>query len=478
MLSLALLSYRGFWESGELGGDRLAGALRSGLDDLAPLRGDWELLWGPATYRHLGTLFDSSMMFVAASRRRAGHHAVVIRGTNPVSIADWVFGDFLPHRQVPWCAPGEGAAAPAVSLSAALGLKSLLLMRGATKLQGEIDPGSQVAFGDLAARMLSDLRGAGAAVLSRLEAVTQTRALDPALQGVSHLASALADYQQQWTKVMGVPLKVAEAVVNPPAMDDLLQLMNLRQTLVQRLDDAVGSLTDAPLAVLAPLGQESEEGDGAGGGCSLLSLLRQLSSVHGASLELSVTGHSKGGMLAPVLAMFLADTQGSPDGSLPDEYSWNRAGDALIDCYSFAGPTPGNGAFAARFNARLGRRFFRYANTRDATTLLWQCEQMRAMPSLLGEGAPGLPGMEIIAEQMANEVAHLEYVHPGRDYPAPGGVRDVFHKHVVEFRGRDPSADSPYPLEIIYQHLGAYIDFLGLDRFFDLPGLMGIGSSR
>jgi hypothetical protein len=183
-------------------------------------------------------------------------------------------------------------------------------------------------------------------------------------------------------------------------------------------------------------------------------------------------------MLAPVLAMFLADTQGPLGGALPDEYSWNPGGDAFIDCYSFAGPTPGNSAFATRFNTRLGTRFFRYANKLDATTLLWQSERMRALPSLWGENAPGLPGMDIIAEQMAAEVAHLDYAHPGRDYPVPGGVRDAVHKHVVEFRGRTPSADSTYPVEVIYQHLGAYIDFLGLDRFFDLPGLMGIGSSR
>ena len=81
-----------------------------------------------------------------------------------------------------------------------------------------------------------------------------------------------------------------------------------------------------------------------------------------------------------------------------------------------------------------------------------------------------------MARQMAEEVAHLDYAHPGIDYPLPGGLKNLEEKHVVEFSGRPPPPQASYPVEVIYQHLGAYMDFLGVDRFFDLPTLMGVGT--
>ena len=65
-----------------------------------------------------------------------------MRGTNPVDIFDWLFGDFLPHRQVPWHPVDNGAAAGArVSLSTALGLKILLNMRAENVPETLAQPG-------------------------------------------------------------------------------------------------------------------------------------------------------------------------------------------------------------------------------------------------------------------------------------------------------------------------------------------------
>ena len=114
MLSLALLSYRGFWNPGS--GNRQAagaGGHVDGLDQLEPLKGDWNLLWGPGSYRYLGSVFDSSMMYVVQHRKRAGRYAIVVRGTNPVALFDWMLGDFLPHRQVPLAVSAPAQLRPA-----------------------------------------------------------------------------------------------------------------------------------------------------------------------------------------------------------------------------------------------------------------------------------------------------------------------------------------------------------------------------
>jgi len=475
MLSLALLSYRGFWESGDVGRDSLAKAIARGLKGLEPLAGDWQLIWGPGTYRYLGSVFDSSMLFVVRHTKLEGRYAIVIRGTNPVSIIDWIFGDFLPHRQVPWFPAQAGnKRGPAVSLSAALGLKAILNMRAANVPEHIAEPGKYAALVELGAMLLSDVRGTGAAIFSVAEEIRGTRTVSAALDELQHLGAQLAGYQEQWARAMAFGREIAASVSVMPEREEMLRLVSLRRGLVKLLDESVEAVAEEPLAVLMP--QPDNPLCEQNGDMTLLELLRQLAETHGESLELFLTGHSKGGMLAPGLAMFLSDTQAGGHCEIPEAYRWNSAGNAAIHCYAFAGPTPGNTAFAEHFNAELGANFFRYANTRDATTLLWQSEKMRDMPGLLDGAVPGLPGMEILANQMADEVENLDYVHPGKDYPHHGGVKHVVDKHVVEFSGRSPPTHSNWPREVIYQHLGAYIDVLGLDRFFDLQDLMGMGS--
>ena len=41
-------------------------------------------------------------MYVAQSARRNVRLAIAIRGTNPISITDWLFGDFMVTHLFPW----------------------------------------------------------------------------------------------------------------------------------------------------------------------------------------------------------------------------------------------------------------------------------------------------------------------------------------------------------------------------------------
>jgi len=102
MLALAALAYRGFASHSEAAVDK---ALRSWLPKLkAEQLGDWDVAWGPATFRTPTSLFDDVMMYLARQldvpSGERPRYALAIRGTNPISAMDWVIGDFWVNLQI------------------------------------------------------------------------------------------------------------------------------------------------------------------------------------------------------------------------------------------------------------------------------------------------------------------------------------------------------------------------------------------
>lgn len=95
---------------------------------LEPLRGRWELVWGPAVYRSLASHFADALMYVARSTSDPDRYVVSIRGTNPLSAFDWIIGDFWAGRTTPWRYAADGSGA-ALSLSTSFGLSVLQSMR-------------------------------------------------------------------------------------------------------------------------------------------------------------------------------------------------------------------------------------------------------------------------------------------------------------------------------------------------------------
>ena len=476
MLSLALLSYRGFWNPGSGNRQAAAQAITDGLDQLEPLKGDWNLVWGPGTYRYLGSVFDSSMMYVVQHRKRTGRYAIVVRGTNPVALFDWMLGDFLPHRQVLWqCCSSATPPGASLSLSTALGLKVLLNMRAGCGQDDLVEAGKFGSLLDLGMRVLSSAKGAGTVGLATADLALNNSAADVVKDGAAHLVAGLRKYQGQWH----LAEKVADSFLN--AMGNLLSLENvadrlaLRQQLVTMLDISLDAVADdAPVAILMPGRDELLQDQAPGIG--LLELLGNLAARHGEALELFVTGHSKGGALAPALALFLSDTQDGDRVSVPAHYQWNPDNEAAISCYSFAGPTPGNSAFADYFNSQLGRSFYRYANKRDLVTQAWQSEQLLRTTDIFGDAISAPPGLELLFKQMAAEVTDMDYSHPGENYTEPGFIQNRTEQHVVEFSGALHEKNSSYLSQAIHQHVGGYINVLGLDRFFDLRELVGLGA--
>src|SRR5204862_315765 len=119
------------------------------------------------------------------------------------------------------------------------------------------------------------------------------------------------------------------------------------------------------------------------------------------AVEVIVTGHSKGGALAPALALLLKDTQGDDDG-------WDPSAQSAVGCVTFAGPTPGNAAFARRIDSGLGGRHERIANTNDVVTHAWAADELLEIPALFGQRSQ--PFTTLIAV-VARDTKDLHYQH-------------------------------------------------------------------
>src|ERR1700731_1491087 len=86
MLTLAAIAYRGFElaqldpHKSTLMYEAMAGCLR----ELGPVKDQWDIVWGPASFSPFGLGFADTAVYVAQYRRTRSTFAVAVRGTNPV----------------------------------------------------------------------------------------------------------------------------------------------------------------------------------------------------------------------------------------------------------------------------------------------------------------------------------------------------------------------------------------------------------
>lgn len=389
MLALAALTYRGFGLHSEAD---IEAALTPWLPKLEREGlGVWEPVWGPATFRVPTSLVDDAMIFVARERQLAPgaspHYAIAIRGTNPVSAFDWVFGDFWVGLQVDWTPPGTPPAK--LSASTALGLA---IAQGLAAAQ----PASRTnAFAALGAELAGALQGLATKLpeIDPRQLLTDTEALknfNPQAR-IAALTNAAGDalrqrgFAQLWALLEGTstPLQLA----NQHVYDRLLKRI-----------------------------QETKR---SGERKTLLEFLAGGAVARGARVD--VTGHSKGGALAIATALWL-------------EEHWAAAHAAEIHCYSFAGPTPGNEAFARRYNTALSQRTRRIVNHRDIVPQAW-------VPDAIAALEKHYPMLALALRALAKSMRKLDYVH------VDGAVVEIAAaaKHSNPVR------------EIIHQHLDAYL---------------------
>lgn len=138
MLTLAFVSYLGFAEvsSGLAGSERTYKKINEALGVLPPIKDQWQIVWGPAPHRLPLAIFDENLMFVVQGTQDPSQYAIVIRGTNPVSITNWVLQDFSIVRQTRWPYGGPANPSPKISIGTARGLQSLQKLVPDTGLPG------------------------------------------------------------------------------------------------------------------------------------------------------------------------------------------------------------------------------------------------------------------------------------------------------------------------------------------------------
>jgi len=411
MLVLAALTYRGFADlvRGELHQGVVRQQIVEGLERLPLVSGRWDLVWGPVTSVTSGSgdRFDSTAMFVVKSRSAAPRYVVAVRGTNPLSLTDWLFGDFVVDPTVAWPFADDGSA---ISTSTALGLRTILGL-------ASTPPGIMAQVG---ATFSSVLRNGTRRIIAAAENVVRAVGGHPDRL----LRSLVAPFEEQLTQ----------------RISDLAADLNLPRLIEQRLSSA-GAARVQP-SELRPVMRPPADRTG---GQTLLEFLAAETDKGRGPIEVVVTGHSKGGALAPALALCLKATQTSRGGNL----GWDGSGRSTIGCVTFAGPTPGNGAFAKRIDQELGAAHQRIANANDVVTHAWEMRQLQQIPFLFEKRSEHL---RKLLETVAKATSQFDYQHPSTGF--------------LGFPGQTQSTRS-FGEELIHQHLDAYLTQFLPDRGVD-----------
>ena len=423
MLCLAALSYRSYadWTPGTVRDARLRETIENGLKDprLPLLENQWSLVWGPESYRAPLSLVDDSMMFVAREVGGAKRYAVVVRGTNPISAFDWVLGDLWVGMQVPWEQTEDDGSA--LSMSTALGLEMLIHMKSA-------EPDSSAGLWKLLDRLAGRVE----------DVIEDLTDLDEIRNAARNLSERLSGGAQRFGGLFGDNEELAE--VSSASIVDSVKAAAISFSEVGDLIAQKGKK-----GLYASLRREirvsSEESDGH----TLMTFLRGAMDAE-ASAEIIVTGHSKGGALAPALALWLEETRSGSRHGVRD--GWDPDGRATVGCVSFAGPTPGNQAFAERFNGKLGGRYDRVFSKLDVVPRAWEPEALKKVRDLY-EPTPRCPGpLADAIDLMAESVDGLEYAHLGGSW------------HALEPKLN--SRRKVFLAQVIHQHLEGYFEAMDL----------------
>jgi hypothetical protein len=407
MLTLASIIYRGceLDLSDPAARERGRNAMVECLNTFDKVKGQWELVWGPAGFAPAIAGLDISAMYVARQVADPSQFAVVVRGTNLYSLTDWASNLLIERRPWPYAASTTPAAI--ISHSTALGLGFLQRLLSASPSTTAQTAGLWATAGEWVeshkARLEFNL-------LNRLAGLNIPPTLDvfgPIENRINNLASSALS-QSELAIVRQFASKIADGRAQP-------------------IDDA------------ALLEQVDREQQNIASGISLVDFLRGCIEPGGPHLDIYVTGHSKGGPLAVALATWLADTQSGGD---PAE-QWDTSHRATIHSFTFAAPTPGNQAFADHFQSRIRDRY-RLFNPNDLVPHVWKVEEARAIPALYSGQLGFLDGV-VAAVLPILEAA--KYQHEITD-PTPWTPLPAHQADLIE--------------QIKFNHLDAYLTQLGI----------------
>ena len=162
-----------------------------------------------------------------------------------------------------------------------------------------------------------------------------------------------------------------------------------------------------------------------------------------------MTGHSLGGALAPLLSLFLSDTQ----------QAWQPAKNTKIACLASAGPTPGNSDFASYFISQLGPSTTRFWNSLDVVPHVWNAVEIAAIPSLYAPDIPSDPLVQALAENARVMSLLGDYTHITQVAGQPG----TLNKSQTVLDTADGNFVK-YIKQLKYQHVDAYADLFKVPK--------------
>jgi hypothetical protein len=168
-------------------------------------------------------------------------------------------------------------------------------------------------------------------------------------------------------------------------------------------------------------------------------------------LDITIAGHSLGGALAPVTALWLNDTKSD----------WDPDGRATLFCLPSAGPTPGNQDFATYYSASpLGSRTTRIHNTLDIVPHAWADDDLEQIQDLYQPTIPRNPLSEAITV-LGREISS------GRAYAQiiPDAIPLVGVMHSREKPLSAITAPNDFIIEVTHQHVDAYFELLEVEGF-------------
>lgn len=433
MLTLAAIAYCGFHltlpEPEKRA--RMRHLMTEMLQQLGPVKGQWEIVWGPVSFRSAFSGFDDAAMYVAQNRIHPSCFVVAVRGTNPMSLFDWIFGDLMVMRQIPWpYGDRKSVEGASISFSTALSLSIHQHMRWEPT-----GPDTATELWTAITHTISHkLRDAGSALLHRVaddlrEPLGRLRGdLQSGMQTVATSARKLTpDSLDQWAEAVRRQQTSGSAYIILNAFDGSLKLLE-------------GTHLDPLRLVLGGTRLRSVFASG----ITLQDFLAAAVANAKDPVEINVTGHSKGGALSPTLALWLADTQGP---HVPEDDRWDPDRKATVHAYSFAGPTAGNGTFAAHSNAVIGPRCYRIVNQLDIVPHVWAVCDLNSIPTLYRLPAAQQAILKGLTDELVRAVGILDYQHVGN--------------HVTNFPGVFDSEKSLL-LQVVYQHLDGYFEQMGL----------------
>ena len=171
-----------------------------------------------------------------------------------------------------------------------------------------------------------------------------------------------------------------------------------------------------------------------------------LAALPAGPVAVTTAGHSLGGALSPVVALWLSDTRAQ----------WDPAGRVALSCLPSAGPTPGNQDFATYYaGSPLGSRTTRIHNDIDVVPHAWAPGDLVQIPALYQPDIPANVNVQtlVFLAGLISERGHYAQLNPGAP-SLPGQV----NTSIIT----SPDSFTNFVVQLSYQHVDAYAQLMGV----------------